>query len=75
VAKIRIGIVGFGKIAQDQHRPAIEADLAFQLSAVVSPDAKPDLSIPVFADVHRSAGRGGDLYATRAAPRHRPRLP
>ena len=51
MAKIRIGIVGFGKIAQDQHRPAIEADLAFQLSAVVSPDAKPDLSIPVFADV------------------------
>jgi predicted dehydrogenase len=38
VAKIRIGIVGFGKIAQDQHRPAIEADPAFQLGAVVARD-------------------------------------
>ncbi|HEX8594920.1 MAG TPA: Gfo/Idh/MocA family oxidoreductase [Pseudomonas sp.] len=33
---IRLGLVGYGKIAQDQHVPAILANPAFQLSAVAS---------------------------------------
>ncbi|MDF0488019.1 Gfo/Idh/MocA family oxidoreductase [Sphingomonas sp. H39-1-10] len=35
----RIGIVGMGKIARDQHLPAIRGDAAFSLAATVSPIA------------------------------------
>ncbi len=34
MAKYRIGIIGYGKIAQDQHAPAILADSDFELLAV-----------------------------------------
>ncbi|HEY5722036.1 MAG TPA: Gfo/Idh/MocA family oxidoreductase [Allosphingosinicella sp.] len=33
---IRIGIIGYGKIARDQHVPAIEGDGSFELAATVS---------------------------------------
>jgi len=33
---IRLGLVGYGKIAQDQHVPAIRANPAFQLVAVAT---------------------------------------
>ncbi|WP_041020922.1 Gfo/Idh/MocA family protein, partial [Pseudomonas sp. SHC52] len=33
---IRLGLVGYGKIAQDQHVPAIHANPAFQLVAVAT---------------------------------------
>jgi D-galactose 1-dehydrogenase len=36
MAKYRIGIIGFGKIAQDQHLPAIRANPDFELLAVSS---------------------------------------
>ena len=36
VVPLRIGIVGFGKIAQDQHVPAIAASPRFELAATVS---------------------------------------
>lgn len=32
----RIGIVGYGKIAQDQHVPSIEGEPRFELAATVS---------------------------------------
>lgn len=38
MSSIRIGIVGFGKIAQDQHYPALAENAAFDVSAVVSPE-------------------------------------
>lgn len=34
----RLGIIGFGKIAQDEHLPAIAKNPDFELVAVVSPD-------------------------------------
>lgn len=37
MSRIRIGIVGMGKIARDQHLPAIAASDAFELAAVASP--------------------------------------
>jgi D-galactose 1-dehydrogenase len=46
--KIRIAIVGYGKIARDQHVPAIAADPGFELAAVVSPRAPADEGVPVF---------------------------
>ena len=36
MAKYRIGIIGFGKIAQDQHLPAIKANPNFELAALSS---------------------------------------
>lgn len=44
---IRIAIVGFGKIAHDQHLPAIIANPDFQLVAIASPGAMHD-SVPTF---------------------------
>jgi len=38
--KIAIGIVGFGKIAQDQHVPAIEGNGAFILRAIADPHGR-----------------------------------
>lgn len=45
---IRIAIVGYGKIAKDQHVPSIAADPRFVLAAVVSPRAPADAGVPVF---------------------------
>jgi D-galactose 1-dehydrogenase len=40
--KIKIAVVGFGKIARDQHIPALAANDAFELVAVVSPHSRMD---------------------------------
>jgi D-galactose 1-dehydrogenase len=53
MAELRIGIIGYGKIARDQHVPAIAADPAFRLCAVVAPGGTGDATVPVFAD-HRA---------------------
>jgi D-galactose 1-dehydrogenase len=45
---IRIGIIGYGKIARDQHVPSIAADPRFELAAVVSPRAPAEAGVPVF---------------------------
>ena len=45
---IRVAIVGLGKIARDQHLPAIAADPRFELAAVVSRNAELDAA-PHFA--------------------------
>lgn len=47
---IRIAIVGYGKIARDQHVPSIAADPRFELAAIVSPRAQADEGVPVFPD-------------------------
>ena len=39
---IRLAIVGFGKIARDQHVPAIAATVGVELVAVVDPQAALD---------------------------------
>lgn len=43
-----LAIVGFGKIARDQHVPAIAATGLFQLAAVVSPDGTGHGEVPSF---------------------------
>ena len=50
MAAIRIALVGIGKIARDQHLPAIAANPAFDLVAVVSRD-DPQLVAPYFASL------------------------
>ncbi len=58
---IRIAIVGYGKIAKDQHVPSIAADPRFELAAIVSPRARADEGVPVFpsgeAMLREMAGR------------------
>lgn len=53
---IRIVIIGLGKIARAEHLPAIAANPAFRLVAVVSPDGASNVDVPVFASL-------GDLLA------------
>lgn len=48
---IQIAIVGFGKIARDQHVPAIAADPAFRLAAIVTRSGAPGVEVPVFATI------------------------
>lgn len=74
---IRIAIAGFGKIARDQHWPAIRADPAFQLVAVTSRSAVPDIGVPVFADLDAllSAMPGAiDAVAICTPPAARPAI-
>lgn len=60
---IRIGLVGVGKIALDQHIPAIAADPRFQLVAAAS-RSQPDLGeVPVFHDIEQMLAKGPDLDA------------
>lgn len=47
---IRIGIVGMGKIARDQHVPALRADSRFALIATASPEGGVD-GVPNYPDV------------------------
>ena len=60
---IRIAIIGFGKIARDQHVPSIAADPRFELVAVASRNQKCE-DVPCFAD-HREmiAKMAGEIDA------------
>jgi D-galactose 1-dehydrogenase len=49
MAKIKIAIVGLGKIARDQHVPSLHSSEAFELVAVASPHGKLD-DVPNFDD-------------------------
>jgi D-galactose 1-dehydrogenase len=73
MGEIRLGIIGFGKIALDQHVPSIAGNPAFRLTAVVSPRARPELEVPLFTDVD-SLLRAGAVDAvaicTPPGPRH-----
>lgn len=70
----KIGIVGFGKIAQDQHLPVISANPAFELAAVVSPRSPAPEGVPCFADHHAMLAALPDIEAvaicTPPLPRH-----
>ena len=48
--KMAIAIVGFGKIARDQHVPALAASTAFELAAIASPSSRMD-GVPWYADL------------------------
>ena len=70
----RVGIVGFGKIAQDQHLPVIAASPAFELAGVVSPRMPTSHGVPCFADLPAMLTALPDLDAvaicTPPMPRH-----
>ena len=74
MAPTRIAIVGYGKIARDQHVPAILADPRFELVATVSRQRQGHPGLPCFANHRDMLGEIGDLDAvaitTPPAPRY-----
>jgi D-galactose 1-dehydrogenase len=56
---IRIAIIGYGKIARDQHIPSIEANPDYKLTALVTPSGDPGIGLPWFAS-------HAELYAALA---------
>lgn len=47
---IRIAIIGYGKIARDQHVPSIDADPRFELVAVSTRSGDPGIGVPSFTE-------------------------
>jgi predicted dehydrogenase len=70
---VRLGLVGIGKIARDQHLPAIAADPRFTLVATASRHAQLD-DVPGYPDIEALIAAGHDLDAvslcTPPAGRH-----
>ena len=56
MSAIKIGIVGLGKIARDQHLPSLAADANFELAAVASRSAVAPLGVPVFRELGEMLG-------------------
>ena len=48
---IRIALVGFGKIARDEHVPAIRADPRYDLVAITSRSGDPGIGVPAHVDL------------------------
>ena len=57
-APIRIAIVGLGKIAHDQHLPALGASSQFDLVATVDRDGHTIAGVPAFATIAELAASG-----------------
>lgn len=68
----RLAIIGMGKIARDQHLPAIAGDPRFELVAAVSPHSKAD-GVPTFQsfDALLADGPGVDAVAICTPPQVR----
>jgi D-galactose 1-dehydrogenase len=62
VSPIAIGIAGFGKIARDQHGPAIAGSDAFKLAAIADPAAR-NSDIPFFASLTDMLAARPDIAA------------
>lgn len=60
--RIRLGLVGIGKIARDQHLPALAADNRFELAATASRNAQLD-NVPGYPDVAAMIAGGHALDA------------
>jgi predicted dehydrogenase len=63
VGPTRVGIVGYGKIAQDQHVPSIEGNPHFELAATVSRSGNGHPGVPCFTSHTDMLREVGDLGA------------
>jgi predicted dehydrogenase len=71
MSPIRIGVVGMGKIARDQHLPAIEGNPHFELAATVErAGAASDLNFTDYRDMLRSADLAAVAITTPPGPRY-----
>lgn len=72
-APIRLAVIGMGKIAHDQHLPAIERTSNFELVATASPDDNGVEGLPFFRDIEELAksGIGVDAVAICTPPQVR----
>lgn len=70
-----LAIIGAGKIARDQHIPAIRQGNAFTLAAIVDPTL-PDLGVPAFASLAALLAEGPPIAAVSICtpPQIRPRI-
>jgi D-galactose 1-dehydrogenase len=60
---IRIGIVGLGKIARDQHIPALRADPQFELVAITTRSNASPYAVPTFTQLAEMMSRMPELTA------------
>ena len=68
---IRIGVVGMGKIARDQHLPSIEGNSRFELAATVERAGTPSsLNFTDYRDMLRSANLSAVAITTPPGPRY-----
>lgn len=72
-APIRIAIAGMGKIARDQHVPAIAGSADFRLAATIDPAGSGADGVPWFASVEAflASGVGADALAVCTPPQMR----
>ena len=68
--RLRVGLVGIGKIARDQHIPALRANPRFELVACASRNATVD-GVTNFPDLGRHAGGSRTWTASPSARRRR----
>lgn len=66
-APFPVALVGVGKIARDQHIPAIVADPDFELAAAVSRNASVD-GVPGYADLDRFLAEGPPAVVALCVP-------
>ena len=73
---IRVAVVGLGKIARDQHLPALRSSPAFELAATVCSLGAFAAGVPGFSTLHdlRAAGVSVDAVAICTPPQVRHRL-
>jgi D-galactose 1-dehydrogenase len=62
-APIRLALIGMGKIARDQHLPAIAANPDFELAATVSLHGEGVDGLPTFHDIAQLAASGTQVDA------------
>ena len=64
--KVRLGLIGIGKIARDQHLPALAADLGFTLAAIASRHVVLE-NLPSYLDLDAMLAGGHGLTAVSIA--------
>ena len=62
MSPITVGLVGFGKIARDQHLPAIQATEGLELAAIADPVARPG-TLPAYPDLAAMLAAHPDIDA------------